>query len=47
MATGVINLVSWPFLLCCLGAAIIFWAIDIGFYRLLTKEKIVLSNRGA
>ena len=47
MATGVINLVSWPFLFWCLGAAIIFWAIDIGLYRLLTKEKIVLSNRGA
>ncbi len=47
MATGDINLVSWPFLFWYLGAVIIFWAIDIGLYRLLTKEKIVLSNKGA
>jgi ABC-type transport system involved in multi-copper enzyme maturation permease subunit len=47
VATGAINLVSWSFLLWCLGGTIIFWAIDIGLYRLLTKENIVLSSRGA
>jgi hypothetical protein len=46
-ATGAINLVSRPFLFWCLGGTIIFWAIDIGLYRLLTKEKIVLLNKGA
>jgi ABC-type transport system involved in multi-copper enzyme maturation permease subunit len=47
VATGAINLVSWLFLFWCLGGTIIFWAIDLGFYCLLTKENIVLSNRGA
>jgi ABC-2 type transport system permease protein len=46
VATGVINLVSWSFLIWCLGAAAIFLAIDLGLYRLLTKEKIVFSSRG-
>ena len=46
IATGVINLVSWPFALWCLVAAIIFLIIDLGLYRLLTKENIVLSGKG-
>jgi ABC-type transport system involved in multi-copper enzyme maturation permease subunit len=46
MATGAINLASWPFLFWCLGAVIIFWSIDLGLYCLLTKENIVLSSRG-
>ena len=25
---------------------LIFWAADFGFYRLLTKENIVLSSKG-
>ena len=46
VATGVINLASWSFMLWCLAGAIIFWAADFGFYRLLTKENIVLSSKG-
>jgi ABC-type transport system involved in multi-copper enzyme maturation permease subunit len=46
IATGAINLVSWSFTLWCLGGAIILWAADFGFYRLLTKESIVLSSKG-
>jgi len=46
VATGVINLASWSFMLWCLGGAIIFWAADFGFYHLLTKENIVLSSKG-
>jgi ABC-type transport system involved in multi-copper enzyme maturation permease subunit len=46
VATGVINLASWSFALWCLGGAIIFWAINCGLYRLLTKENIVLSSKG-
>lgn len=46
VATGVINLASWPFALWCLGGAIIFWAVNFGFYRLLSKENIVLSSKG-
>jgi hypothetical protein len=29
-----------------LAGAIIFWAANFGFYRLLTKENIVLSSKG-
>jgi len=47
VATGVINLVSWSFTLWCLAGVIIFWAADFGLYRLLTKENIVLSSKGA
>jgi ABC-type transport system involved in multi-copper enzyme maturation permease subunit len=46
VATGTINLASWPFVLWCLGGAIIFWAANFGFYHLLTKENIVLSSKG-
>jgi len=46
VATGVINLASWSFTLWCLAGAIIFWAANFGFYRLLTKENIVLSSKG-
>jgi len=47
VATGAFNLASWPFLLWCLGGTIVFWAVDFGLYRLLNKENIVLSNKGA
>lgn len=46
IATGVINLASWSFSLWCLVAAIIFLVIDLGLYRLLTRENIVLSGKG-
>lgn len=46
VATGVINLISWSFTLWCSGGAIIFWAADSSFYRMLTKERIVLSSKG-
>ncbi len=46
VATGTINLVSWSFTLWYLGGAIIFWIIDLCLYRMLTKEKIVLSSKG-
>ncbi|MHB1346487.1 MAG: hypothetical protein ACYCXK_03250 [Candidatus Humimicrobiaceae bacterium] len=46
VATGVIDLISWSFALCCLGGALILWIIVFCFYHLLTKEKIVLSSRG-
>jgi ABC-2 type transport system permease protein len=46
IATGVIKLVSWSFALWHLGAAIVFLVIDLGLYRMLTKENIVLSSKG-
>jgi hypothetical protein len=46
VATGVINLVSWSFVLWCTGGTIIFWLLITGLYRLLTKENIVLSGKG-
>lgn len=46
VATGTINLVSWSFALWYLGGAIIFWIVDLCLYRMLTKERIVLSSKG-
>ncbi|MGZ5485837.1 MAG: hypothetical protein ACXWFB_08015 [Nitrososphaeraceae archaeon] len=46
VATGVINLVSWSFMLWYSGGAIIFWLADFSLCRLLTKENIVLSSKG-
>jgi ABC-type transport system involved in multi-copper enzyme maturation permease subunit len=47
VATGAINLASWSFTLWCLGGAVLFLAIDLALYRLLTKENIVLSSKGS
>jgi ABC-type transport system involved in multi-copper enzyme maturation permease subunit len=46
VATRAINLASWSFAFWCLGAVILFLAIDLGLYRMLTKENIVLSSKG-
>lgn len=46
IATGKINLVSWPFTFWCLAAAIILLAAICFLYRMLGKERIVLSSRG-
>lgn len=46
IATGVIDLASWTFALCYLGAAVVAWAIVFYLSRLLTKENIVLSSKG-
>jgi ABC-type Na+ efflux pump permease subunit len=46
IATGKINLISWSFTFWCLGAAIILWIVVFCLYRILNKERIVLSGKG-
>jgi ABC-type transport system involved in multi-copper enzyme maturation permease subunit len=46
VATGVINLSSWSFCLWYLAGTAAFWIVVLFFFRLLTKENIVLSSRG-
>jgi len=46
VASGKVNLASWPFLLWYTIATVILWAVVFYFSRLLTKEKIVLSSKG-
>jgi ABC-2 type transport system permease protein len=46
VATGVINLASWSFLLWYAIVTLVIWAAVLYFTRLLTKEKIVISSKG-
>ncbi|MDD3521228.1 MAG: hypothetical protein PHU65_08370 [Actinomycetota bacterium] len=47
LATGNISILSWSFVLWCLAGAALIWIILIFSFRLLSKEKIILSSRGA
>jgi len=47
IATGAVNLASWSFALWYLAGTIIAWAVVCYLSRLLTKENIVLSSKGA
>ncbi len=46
VASGVVNLTSWSFLLWYTVGAAVIWALVCYFSRFLTKEKIVLSSKG-
>ncbi len=46
VATGVVDLASWSFLLWYTIGTAIIWAVVFYLSRLLTKEKIVLSSKG-
>jgi ABC-type transport system involved in multi-copper enzyme maturation permease subunit len=46
VATGVINLSSWSFCLWYLAGTAALWSVISFFFRLLTKENIVISSRG-
>jgi len=46
VATGVVNLASWSFLLWYMVGTAAIWALVCYFSRFLTKEKIVLSSKG-
>jgi hypothetical protein len=46
VAMGKIDLASWIFALFTVGGAVVFFAVDLGLYHLLTKENIVLSGKG-
>ena len=46
VATGVINLASWSFSLWYLAGTAVIWVLVFCLSRLLTKENIVLSNKG-
>ena len=46
VATGVMNLASWSFCLWYLAGTAAFWLVVLFFFRLLTKENIILSSKG-
>lgn len=46
VATGVMNLASRSFCLWYLAGTAAFWLVVLFFFRLLTKENIVLSSKG-
>lgn len=46
VATGVMDLASWTFCLWYLAGTVVFWSAVLFFFRLLTKENIVLSSKG-
>lgn len=47
VATGVVDLASWSFLLWYTAGTVAVWAVICYLSRLLTKEKIVLSSKGS
>lgn len=47
IATGAINLASWTFALWYLAGTVIVWAVIGYLSRLLTRQNIVLSSKGA
>jgi hypothetical protein len=46
LATGIIVISSWSFVLWYFGATVIAWGVVIYFTRLLTRQNIVLSSKG-
>jgi hypothetical protein len=46
VATGVMNLASWSFCLWYLAGTAASWLVVLFFFRLLTKENIILSSKG-
>ena len=46
VATGVINLASWSFCLWYLAGTVAFSSVVLFFFRVLTKENIILSSKG-
>ena len=46
VATGVVNLASWSFLLWYTIGTVVIWVVVFFLSYLLTKEKIVLSSKG-
>lgn len=46
MAIGKINLASWSFSIWYLGGVVLFWIVILCFLKLLTKENIILSQKG-
>jgi ABC-type transport system involved in multi-copper enzyme maturation permease subunit len=46
IATGIVNLSSWTFLLWYLAGAAVIWVVVFCLLRLLTRENIVLSGKG-
>ncbi len=46
MATGVIDIMSWNFVLWYTAGAIVMWIVSLLLLRLLTRQNMVLSSKG-